>query len=307
VREDSVEEASAGLFYELDWRFATDWRAVFGLRGDYYWFDVDAGEPKNGGDDSDSIVSPKVSLVYALSDTSEAYVSGGYGFHSNDARGVMATVDPVTGVPVTSADPLVESKGAEVGFKAVWLERWNASFALWYLELDSELLFVGDAGTTEVSRPAERWGVEFNNFLALDDVWSLEADFAWTDAQFGDSAPEGDDIPGALETVVTGAITAQYPSGIFGSFRLRYFSEAPLVEDGSVESDGSTIASVAMGWSDENWRVQLDVLNLFDSKDHDVDYFYASRLPGEVQEGSEDIHYHIFEPRQVRVALTRIF
>ena len=307
VREDSVEEASVGLFYELDWRFATDWRAVFGIRADYYWFDVDAGEPKNGGDDSDSIVSPKASLAYAFSDSSEAYVSGGYGFHSNDARGVVAKIDPVTGEPVTSADPLVESKGAELGFKAVWLENWSASLAVWYLELDSELLFVGDAGTTEASRPSERWGVEFNNFLALNDVWSLEADFAWTDGQFRDSAPEGDDIPGALETVATGAISAQYPGGLFGSFRLRYFSEAPLVEDGSVKSDGSTIANLALGWSDEKWRVQLDVLNVFDSDDHDVDYFYASRLPGEAAEGIEDIHYHIFEPRQVRVYLTRTF
>ncbi len=307
VREDAVEQSSVGLFYELAWRFATDWRAVLGIRGDYYRFDVDAGESANGGDESESIVSPKASLIYAFSDSSEAYLSGGYGFHSNDARGVTASIDPVTGEPVTSADPLVESKGAELGFKAVWLDRWNASLALWYLELDSELLFVGDAGTTEASRPSERWGIEFNNFVALDETWSLEADLAWTDAKFSDSSPEGDDIPAALEYVATGAISARYPGGVFGSFRVRYFAEAPLIEDGSVESDGSTMANLALGWANEQWRLQLDVLNLFDSDDHDIDYFYASRLPGEPAEGVEDIHYHVFEPRQFRVYLTRTF
>ena len=307
VREDAVEQGSSGLFYELDWRFATDWRAVLGIRGDYYRFDVDAGEPVNGGDDSDSIVSPKASLIYAFSDTSEAYLSGGYGFHSNDARGVTARIDPVSGEAVSSADPLVESKGAEFGFKGVWLDSWNASLALWYLERDSELLFVGDAGTTEASRPSERWGVELNNFLTLNEIWSLEVDLAWTDAKFSDSAPEGDDIPSALEYVATGAISARYPSGWFGSFRIRFFGDAPLVEDGSVESDGSTIANLALGWSNNDWRLQVDVLNMFDSDDHDIDYFYASRLQGEPQEGVQDMHYHIFEPRQVRVYLTRNF
>jgi len=303
VREDSVDQASIGLHYELAWRFRDNWRAVLGIRGDYYWFDVEADIEANSGDESDAILSPKASLIYAVSAETEVYLSAGYGFHSNDARGTTITVDPVSGDPVAAVDPLVESKGAELGLKTVWLDSWNASLALWYLELDSELLFVGDAGTTEASRPSERWGLEFNNFWAINEVWSLEADFALTEARFSDRAPEGDEIPGALDTVFTGAISAQYPSGWFGSLRFRYFGAAPLVEDDSVESEGSTIANLALGWSNERWQVQLDVLNLLDSDDHDVDYFYGSRLPGEPPEGIEDVHYHVFEPRQVRAYL----
>ncbi|MEM1110451.1 MAG: TonB-dependent receptor [Pseudomonadota bacterium] len=307
VREDSVEQTSVGLFYELAWRFTDNWRAVLGLRGDYYWFDVDAGLDENAGDDSDGIVSPKGSLIYAFSDQTEAYISGGLGFHSNDARGTTISVDPASGERVNPVDPLVRSRGAELGFKTVWLDSWNASLALWYLELDSELLFVGDAGTTEASGGSERWGIEFNNFWALDEVWSLEADFAFTDAKFSDSGPEGDEIPGALDTVVTAAISAQYPSGWFGSFRVRYFGAAPLIEDGSVESDGSTMANLSLGWADDAWRLQLDALNLFDSNDHDIDYFYASRLPGEAAEGVDDVHFHVFEPRQLRAYLSYRF
>ncbi len=304
VREDSLEQGSLGLYYELSWRFADNWRAVLGLRGDFYWFDVDADAPANSGDDSDEIYSPKASLIYAFSETSEAYLSAGYGFHSNDARGVVQTVDPVSGEAVTPVDPLVESTGAEVGFKTQWKPGWNSSLALWYLELDSELLFVGDAGATEPSRGSERWGLELNNFWALNDVWSLEADFAWTDAKFSDSAPEGDEIPGALETVVSGAISAQYPNGWFGSLRARYFDGAPLVEDGSVEAEGSTMVNLALGWAGGSWRVQADVLNVLDSDDHDIDYFYGSRLPGEPEAGVEDVHYHVFEPRQLRVSVS---
>ena len=304
VRSDAVDVTSLGLYYELEWQMAPRWRSVFGLRGDYYWFDVSADNPANSGDEDDSIISPKASLIYSFSETTEAYLSGGYGFHSNDARGTTITVDPVSGEPVDQVDPLVESRGAEIGFKSLLFDSWNTSLALWYLDLDSELLFVGDAGNTEASRSSERWGVEFNNFWSISDIWSLEADVAWTDAQFSGSAPEGDEIPGALDWVVTGAITAQFPTGWFGSLRLRHFSDAPLVEDGSVESDGSTIANLTAGWGDDRWRVQVDALNLFDSDDHDIDYFYASRLPNEPAEGVEDTHFHVFEPRQVRVYLS---
>jgi hypothetical protein len=307
TREDQVEESSIGVHYELAWRIDKHWRTVLGVRGDYYWFDVDADNPLNSGDDEDGQVSPKASLIYAWSETGEAYLSGGYGFHSNDARGTTIRVDPVSGEPVAPVDPLVESVGAELGLKTVWFDSLNSSLALWYLELDSELLFVGDAGTTEASRPSQRWGVEFNNFWKLDEVWSLEADFAWTDAKFDDNAPEGDKIPGALRTVVTGALSASYPSGWFGSFRVRHFDKYPLVEDNSVKSDGATIANLALGWGDDRWRVQLDLLNLFDSNDHDIDYFYASRLPREPAEGVEDIHYKVFEPRQFRVYLGAVF
>ncbi len=307
VREDNLEQGSVGLYYELAWRLSSQWRAVLGVRGDFYWFDVDADDPANSGDDTDEIFSPKASLIYAVSDTTEIYLSGGYGFHSNDARGVVQSVDPVSGESVRPVDPLVESKGAELGFKTQWKEKWNTSLAAWYLELDSELLFVGDAGATEASRGSERWGVELNNYWMLTDVWSLELDVAWTDAEFSNDAPEGNEIPGALETVVSGAISAQYPSGWFGSLRARYFDEAPLVDDGSVESDGSTMVNLALGWIGQSWRVQADVLNLLDSDDHDIDYFYASRLPDEPEAGVEDIHYHVFEPRQFRVAVSYTF
>jgi outer membrane receptor protein involved in Fe transport len=301
VREDAVDETSASMFYELAWHIDDNWRAVLGLRGDYYWFDVDADIAVNSGDDEDSIVSPRGSLIYAFSEVTEAYFSAGYGFHSNDARGTTIRVDPSSLEPAQQVDALVESRGAEVGMKTVLLDSLNSSLALWYLELDSELLFVGDGGTTEASRPSRRYGVEFNNFWAINEIWSLEADFAWTDAAFEGNEAGGDHIPGALRSVVTGSLSAAYPSGWFGSLRLRYFDDYPLEESGRVRADDSLITNLALGWGGERWRAQLDLLNVFDSDDHDVDYFYASRLNGEPAGGIEDIHYHVFEPRQVRL------
>jgi outer membrane receptor protein involved in Fe transport len=307
TRSDAVNVTSAGLFYELDLTLSSRLRAVLGLRGDFYEFEVDALNPVNSGSESQGIISPKASLIYRLSELTEAYLSAGYGFHSNDARGTTITLDPASGESADPVDPLVASRGTELGLRTRWFDRWNASMSLWYLELDSELLFVGDAGNTEATRPSRRWGLEFNNFVAINDVWSLEADLAWTDARFDDQDPAGDRIPGALETVVSGALVAVYPSGIFGSLRLRHFSGAPLIEDASVESDGSTMLNLGLGWKNERWRIQLDALNVLDSDDHDIDYYYASRLPGEPAEGVEDVHYHVFEPRQLRAQMSYSF
>ena len=107
------------------------------------------------------------------------YFSYGNGFHSNDARGVITFADQITGEKLKPADPLVQSTGFEWGIKALINEQLNTSLAVWSLELDSELLFVGDAGTTEANRPSKRWGIELNNLWSINEIWSLEADFAY--------------------------------------------------------------------------------------------------------------------------------
>ncbi len=307
TRQDSAEETSLGVYYELQWQISDSWRAIAGVRGDVYDFDVNADNPVNSGSDTDSILSPKINVIYTLSEKSEFYLSAGRGFHSNDARGTTIQVDPLSGEPVAAVDPLVASRGTELGFKTSWLPGWNSSLAVWYLELDSELLFVGDAGNTEASRPSKRQGIEFNNHWTINDIWVFEADFSWTDSEFDDDLPEGDNIPGAIPFVASASLSAQYPRGWFGSFRIRHFDSYPLIEDKSVESDGSTFAALAAGWQNGHWRVQLDILNLFDSTDHDIDYFYASRLAGEPADGVEENHFKVFEPRQFRLYLGYTF
>lgn len=304
VRQDAVGETSLGAHYEAIWSLSPRWRAVLGARADHFRFDVDAEDPRNSGTERDTLISPKASLIYRTSPDTDWYASAGKGFHSNDARGVTQQVDPVTGEAVSSVDPLVSSRGAELGVKTQWQQRWNLAAALWYLELDSELLFVGDAGTTEATRPSERWGLELNNFWMIDEVWSLEADIAWTDARFSDDAVEGRQIPGALETVASATLSAQTHAGWFGALRVRYVDGAPLIEDGSVTAHSATLVHLSLGWAGQRYALRADVLNLLDSDDRDIEYFYASRLEGEPPEGVEDRHFHRFEPRQVRVTLT---
>lgn len=303
-RDDAVDQTSVALFYEGALTLSSRWRSVFGLRADHYDFSVRAADRRNGGGAQESQLSPKASLIFSPSETLEAYFSLGRGFHSNDARGVTLRIDPQSGDAAAPVDPLVPSTGGELGMK--WSPRpsFNSALALWQLDLNSELLFVGDAGNTEATRGSERWGVEFNNFWQLTPAWRLDADLSWTHGRFQGNAPEGNRIPGAVPFVASGALSYAPSLGPFATLRLRHLGAYPLTEDNIVKSRGSTLVNLALGWRWRRLHAQLDVLNALDAEDHDIDYFYASRLPGEPEAGLEDIHFKRLEPRQLRVTVT---
>lgn len=317
TRSDAVKESSIGLYWENDIVWNDKLRSVIGARYDYYDFDVtnQAGTNRNGvnlnsnsGSSHDDLVSLKGSLIYTLDSDWEAYVSAGQGFHSNDARGTTISVDPADGSEVTPVDPLVRSLGYEAGVRGFISDSLNTSLSLWYLELDSELLFVGDAGNTEASRASERQGVELTAYYQISNEWSLDLEYAYSDAEFTDMAPEGNEIPGAIQNVLQAGINGDFDNGWFGSLRVRYFGSRPLVEDGSIESGSSTLWNLRAGYRHANWTFKADILNLTDSDDHDIDYYYESRLTGEPSGNAvEDVHYHVFEPQTIRLSVSYHF
>ena len=251
------------------------------------------------------IASPKLGLVFGPWCQTEIYLDGGYDFHSNDARGVVTQVDPKTGEPVTPADPLVRTKGAEIGVRTAALPHLQSSVAFWILDIDSELLFIGDAGNTEASRPSRRYGVELANFYSPLPWLTLDADVSISRSRFKGIDPAGDFIPGSIETVIASGITVHDLYGFFGSVRVRYFGPRALIEDDSVRSKASTLVNLQAGYQlTKRWSVALDVFNVFDANVSDIDYFYTSRLPGEPAEGVDDIHTHPAEPRSFRGSVT---
>jgi outer membrane receptor protein involved in Fe transport len=136
---------------------------------------------------------------------------------------------------------------------------------------------------------------------------SLDASGALTKARYRGDPAAGDRIPNALEYVITAGMTAKVWEGGVVQATLRRLGPGPLAEDNSVRSPSTTLVNLALAQNFGSWAVTLDVLNLLDSKDHDITYFYASRLPGEPADGVEDIHFHPMEPRQVRVSLKYAF
>lgn len=281
---------------------------MLGLRGDVYQFDVIADRPANSGRGSAGLASPKFGAAIGPWAGTELYVNAGLGFHSNDARGAVIRVDPATGDRASPVTPLVRARGAEVGLRTVRVKGAQSTVALWYLGLDSELLFVGDAGTSEAGRPSRRAGVEWSTYAHVTPWLVVDSDLAFTRARFRDADPGGRFIPGALDRVVAAGVIVEPSRPFFGSVRVRHFGPRPLVEDASVRSRSTTVWNGELGYrASRRARIVVEVFNLFNADASDVDYFYTSRLPGEPAEGTGDLHSHPALPRSARVGIHLTF
>lgn len=301
-REDAVDQYMSAAWIQGDIQWSGFFRSLAGLRADLYRVDVESDLDRNSGKETDSIASPKLSLVLGPWHDTEYYLNLGYGYHSNDARGATLRVDPQSLRRAEPVDPLVRARGADLGFRTAILPGLHSSVSFFVLELDSELLFVGDAGGTEAGRPSRRSGVELVNFYRVRDWLSLDLDLAFTDATFTDDDPAGDRIPGSIEQAVAAGVSVEGAGGWFGSLRWRYFGPRPLVEDDSVRSGSTSLLNFRAGYG-FGGRVDLalEVFNLTNREDNDIAYFYRSRLPGEPLQGVEEIHFHPMEERSFRI------
>ncbi len=307
IREDRVREGSAGLYAENVIQWLPGLRSIAGVRYDAYRFKVDSSIDGNSGKARDHIVSPKLSLVFGPWNKTEYFINAGKGFHSNDARGTTQTrlADGSASNPVT---PLVPTRGAEVGVRTELVPGLQSSLALWRLKIDSELVFVGDAGETEPSRASRRSGIELNNHYIATPWLLFDLDLAASRSRYTQDDPAGNAIPGALNRVLSFGATVNDMGRWYGGFDLRHFGPRPLVEDNSVRSASTTLAYARVGYKvGPRTRLTLDVFNLFDKQASDIDYYYQSRLPGEAAEGVNDIHFHPVERRSLRLTLAHQF
>ncbi len=308
TREDQVGQTMTGTFAQTEVEWARHLRTTFGLRTDIYQFNVSADNPDNSGAGTKGLVSPKFGAAIGPWGGTEFYVNAGMGFHSNDARGATIRVDPASGEPASSVTPLVRARGAEVGLRTVSIRGLQSTVALWYLGLESELLFVGDAGTTEAGRPSRRVGVEWTNYARLAPWLVVDGDLAFTRARYRDDDPAGLYVPGALDRVVSAGMTVEPVRRVYGSLRLRHFGPRTLIEDASVKSKGTSLWNAELGYhATPKARLVLELFNLANARVADIDYYYASRLPGEPAAGVDDFHTHPALPRSVRAGIQLTF
>jgi hypothetical protein len=305
VRRDDVTVNTVGLYATANLRVNNWFRVQPGLRADAFHFDVDSSDPLNSGSDSDAIVSPKLSLIFGPWEKTEFYVNGGLGFHSNDARGVTISRDPVTGAPADKVDPLVRTYGGELGFRTEAIDHVVSTLSLFYLHSDSELLYVGDAGTSEAGPATVRYGVEWSVYWHPAEWFLLDHEMTWSHGELRNVGRD-DKIPGAVPFVWSMGVTVGKPEGWFGSLRGRYFSPRPLIEDNSEKSRPSFQVNSRIGYRKNDWEVSLDCLNLLDRRDNDIEYFYESQAAGELT-SFEDKHLHPSEPRTFRFTVTKRF
>jgi hypothetical protein len=307
VRADEADQTSVGVFAESEIEWNRRLRTTFGLRGDVYRWNVESNIADNSGKESSGILSPKVSAAFGPWGGTEFYANWGLGYHSNSALGIVLNVDPFSGDPADPSPAFSRAMGTEFGMRTVPIRGLQTTVTGWYLDFDSELIYVGDSGSTEVGPATRRTGVEITNYIYPNPWVAMDVDISFSRARFLD-VPEGEDfVPGALNRVVSGGIAINPPGGVpsgpFAGLRLRHFGPRPLLEDNSIQSKSTSIINGEAGYKfSEQLRLTAEGFNLFDAEVSDIDYFFESRLPHE-PEPVEDLHFHAAIPRSFRVAL----
>lgn len=324
ISQDRVKQASAALYVENNIEWTPYLRSSVGLRGDVFNFDVRSNLVENSGDKTAHTVSPKLGLVFGPFEQTEYYLNYGYGFHSNDARGTTIKVNPDPRdagylEPVDAVSPLVRTKGGELGVRAEWLPHLHSTLALWQLDSASELVFVGDAGNTEASRPSRRRGIELTNYYRPSSQWQTDFDIAFSQARFTDNDPAGQHIPDSIATTASLGLAYTPANAWSAGLRMRYFGPRALIENNSVRSKASTLVNAVLGYQfNSRLHGKLEVLNLFNQKVNDIEYYYASCLKTDaassecntaasIREGIVDRHIHPAEPLQLRASLVMSF
>jgi outer membrane receptor protein involved in Fe transport len=308
TRVDDVRETLLGVYAQTAVEWAPKLRSLLGLRADR----IDARvlserQPLNSGSASQQLVSPKFSLILGPWADTEFFVNTGSGFHSNDARGMTAAVDPKTGDPQERVPGLVKARGSELGLRTELVKGLQSSLALWRLDFDSELTYSGDAGTTSPNGPSRRYGFEWNNHWVPRPGLLFDLDLAWTHARFRneetDDITVGRYVPNAVDRVFTGTVTLKDLGPWTLSLTERYIGAGALTSNNSVRSSSSLVSNLRVGYKlSKNANLTLDVLNLFDRRYNDIEYFYATQLAGEAQPVNDKV-VHPGEQRTARLTL----
>ncbi|MBX9733110.1 MAG: TonB-dependent receptor, partial [Chitinophagaceae bacterium] len=303
TREDSVNENSIGLFQNVSILLNEKITTTIGGRYDYYRATVSSNLFENSGTADQGNFSLKAAISYRITEHIEGYLNAGQGFHSNDARGATITQDPITGEKVNNVNLLVPSTGSELGIKLFNAEHANISISIWHLRSASELVFVGDAGTTEASRSSERYGHEIAGYYWIDNHWSFDAELAWTHSSFTENeATEGKYVEGSVPFVGSFGINyGSHDDGFHSAIHYRYFGARQLDSFNAQNANPTKTVNFGIGYAWKTISLNLDILNLLNSTDHDIDYYYTSRLKNELEQGTEDLHYHPVEPRTFRI------
>lgn len=312
-------------------------RFQLGLRGDYFTFNVEdhldtstdetVTLPHASGYAQDAMLNPKFNMVFSPISTYDLFLNFGTGFHSNDARDVVIeqTIsdlertltrqglnDSQINEQLTNLNfareqaginTLPRAIGAEIGNRYRFFNRLNIGLAGWWLELDEELVFVGDAGETEISGKSQRIGIDIEGRLQILPWLWIDADVNLSRGTFVDEPADSNQIPLAPRTTSTGGITAIHPSGWDVSLRYRHIGDRPANEDASVTAEGYTIVNLGLSYTYGPFSYSVIAENLFDVEWNEAQFDTESRLFNETEPVSE-IHFTPGNPLNLQAGIS---
>ncbi|HUI63557.1 MAG TPA: TonB-dependent receptor [Bacteroidota bacterium] len=281
-----IHQKNVSIYAQQELRFSSMLRLQLGVRGDYFLYDLedqlrDSAHVDISGFVQQTVLNPKVNLVYSPSRKVDLFLDFGGGFHSNDARAVVAHPDERT---------LPRAWGAELGATFTPLDGLSVSAVAWGLDLQSELVYNGDDGQTEPSGRTRRVGLDLEGRSQVLSWLYADADVTFSRGRFRDMSDGQNYIPLAPSFTATGGLTVREPSGFEGSIRARHIDDRPANEDNSITARGYTVFDATVAYTFPAYRLQLSGENIFNVHWNEAQFDTESRLRGEANAVS-DLHF----------------
>ena len=276
------------LFAEEDVSITSWLQVIAGLRAEQFVWTVDDLDPETnlspettGGTAQRALLSPKISAIVRPTEALAIYLNSGYGFHSNDARGAVAS---------NGRGALARGIGGEVGVRFSPDKRIKTSLDVWYLYLQSELVWSGDNGGTEPSDPSRRYGVDFDITFDPTAWLSFDANIAVGRASL--IAAQGTPTTLVLAPrLLGGAGIALHRKQDYVSLRLRGIGDRPANDDGSLIAEGWALLDLVAGQRvHRNVLLTLTLNNLLNASWREAQFADVSRVASGADE-REDIHF----------------
>jgi outer membrane receptor protein involved in Fe transport len=303
-----INQSNIGLYVEEDVRPASWLRVVAGARADLFEFNVadqkpigtSAPDQPTTGVAQKAIVNPKLQVVLRPTNWWDIYLDGGGGFHSNDARGVIAS---------HGSGALPRAWGAEIGTR-LYLGKLDLAAAGWYLHLQSEQVFSPDEDTTTPSDPTRRYGLDLEARLQILPWLWVDGDLNLSKATFTEDRGNGSAVALAPTRTAALGISALHPDGYKGRIGLRHVGNRPATQDESLTAEGYTIFDLSLGYRHSFWEVGLVIENLFNQQWREAQFATESQLriaPYNETQPVTDINFTPGNPINVRATVALYF
>jgi hypothetical protein len=242
-------------------------------------------------------VSPKLNFIYSQNNDLQFYLKTGMGFHSNDARVVIAN---------NGKEILPTAIGTDLG--TIWkpFPRLIVNSTLWYLYLQQEFVYVGDAGVVEPSGKTGRSGFDLGIRYQLSDYFFFNLDANYTYARSIDEPKGQDYIPLAPDFTSTGGLSFQNWENFSGGLRYRYMKDRPANEDNSIVAKGYFISDFNINYTFKKIVFGITIENIFNSEWNETQFATESRLKNETA-SVEEIHFTPGTPFFLKVGINYKF
>ena len=232
-----------------------------------------------------SIVSPKLNLYYQLSPTVQLFARSGFGFHSNDARGVIRGANETV---------LPRALGYEVGSTFKPVPNLVVNAALWSLHLQNELVYIGDDGNVENTGPTQRYGVDVAARYQLSRRLFLDTDVNYNHGRQTDAPADANYIPLAPTFTTIGGLTYKAPKGLSGSLRYRHIDSRPANDDGSIRARGYFLFDAVLSYTKARFQIGATAENLLNVQWNQAQFATQTRLLTPQRErpaGFDELHF----------------